>query len=373
VSQVLQLGIADGRPFRSEATPLPESRRIDLGGRSVEALVVQYVAYHDGRIAEVAFDFYAQDDAGAVWYLGEDVFNYEDGVVADFDGTWIACTDGPACMIMPADPRVGDVYRPENVYGTVFEEVTVQAVGVTVDGPRGPVGGAIIVRELHQDGALEDKTFAPGYGEFFTAGGGDREAVALAIPTDAVSTRLPAELETIASGLDEVFVAVQTEAWMRAAAALEPVTAAWQLHSAGPVPPLLAAAQEEALGALEDAVAAQNTKEAGQAACDALRAVLDIQLQYLPLATIDLARLEVWARQLQVDAAAGEHAGVLSDVVILDQIWERVKHAVAKPEPIAARLQSMRAAAQRRDLQAVAVIAQRFGGGPAGRGVSESR
>ena len=29
-------------------------------------------------------------------------------------------------MIMPADPRVGDVYRPENIPGLVFEEVTVK-------------------------------------------------------------------------------------------------------------------------------------------------------------------------------------------------------------------------------------------------------
>ena len=35
-------------------------------------------------------------------------------------------------MIMPADPQVGDVYRPENMPGFVFEEVVVTAVGVTV-------------------------------------------------------------------------------------------------------------------------------------------------------------------------------------------------------------------------------------------------
>ena len=33
-----------------------------------------------------------------------------------------------AAMIMPADPKVGDVYRPENIPGFVFEEVTVKAV-----------------------------------------------------------------------------------------------------------------------------------------------------------------------------------------------------------------------------------------------------
>jgi len=63
----------------------------------------------------VALDWYAQDDAGNVCYFGEDVFNYEDGVVADTEGTWIAGEDGPPGMIMPADSQVGQAYRPENI------------------------------------------------------------------------------------------------------------------------------------------------------------------------------------------------------------------------------------------------------------------
>ena len=49
----------------------------------------------------------------------------------------------------------------------------------------------MIITELHMDGSLEDKTFAPGYGEFYTSGGGDTEALALAVPTDAAREPLP--------------------------------------------------------------------------------------------------------------------------------------------------------------------------------------
>jgi hypothetical protein len=42
-------------------------------------------------------------------------------------------------MIMPAHPKVGDVYRSENIPGLVFEQATVRSVTATVDGPRGPV------------------------------------------------------------------------------------------------------------------------------------------------------------------------------------------------------------------------------------------
>jgi len=50
-------------------------------------------------------------------------------------------------MIMPADPQVGDVYRPENLPGFVFEEVTVMAVDQTVEGPTGPVEGALVIQD----------------------------------------------------------------------------------------------------------------------------------------------------------------------------------------------------------------------------------
>ncbi|MGH2488366.1 MAG: hypothetical protein ACRDFR_01935, partial [Candidatus Limnocylindria bacterium] len=193
---ILLVGTVDDEPFRTEVTLLPETRIIEWAGRSVEVLVSQYVAYLDGRIHEVAYDFYAEADDGSVWYFGEDVFNFADGAISNTHGTWIAGRDGPAAMIMPADPQVGDVYRPENIPGLVFEEVTVKEVAQTLDGPIGPIEDGLVVTELHMDGATEDKTFAPGYGEFFTSDGVDTEALAMAIPADAVSAPVPDELST---------------------------------------------------------------------------------------------------------------------------------------------------------------------------------
>ena len=194
------LGTVDGKAFRTEVTLLPETRVVEWGGQRVEVLVSQYAAYLDGRIHEIAYDFYAQADDGSVWYFGEDVFNFADGNIVDTHGTWIAGKDGPAAMIMPADPQVGDVYRPENIPGFVFEEVTVTDTDLTVDGPLGPVDGSLLISELHMDGNLEDKTFALGYGEFYTSGGGDVEALALAVPTDSIAEPPPSELESLHRG-----------------------------------------------------------------------------------------------------------------------------------------------------------------------------
>ena len=128
---VLMVGHVDGKPFRTEVTLLPETRIIEWQGKRIETLVSQYMAYLDGRIQEVAYDLYAQADDGSVWYFGEDVADFEDGAIVTKEGTWIVGKDGPAAMIMPADPKVGDAYRTENTPGIAFEEVTVMAVGKT--------------------------------------------------------------------------------------------------------------------------------------------------------------------------------------------------------------------------------------------------
>ena len=80
---VLLLGHVDNASLRTETTLLPGTKIIDWNGQKVETLVSQYVAYLDWGIHEVAIDFYAQADDGSVWYFGEDVFNYENGIVAD--------------------------------------------------------------------------------------------------------------------------------------------------------------------------------------------------------------------------------------------------------------------------------------------------
>ena len=231
-------GIVEGKPFHTETTLLPDTRIIEWApGQVAETLVSQYVAYLDGRIEEVALDYYAQADDGSVWYFGEDVYNYsEDGTIADTDGTWLAGKEGPPAMIMPADPQIGDVHRPENIPGLVFEEVTVKTVDATVDGPTGPVEGAIVGEELHQDGSHSGKTFAPGYGEFFSAHEGDVEAMALAVPTDALGGAVPAELDALSTGADEVFDAIQSEDWRAAAARVEPLNTTWQAYRVGTGP-----------------------------------------------------------------------------------------------------------------------------------------
>jgi hypothetical protein len=323
-------GTVDGKPFKTETTLLPDTRILEWSeGQCVKVLVSQYVAYHDRRIHEVALDLYAQADDGSAWYLGEDVFNYEDGAIADLAGTWFAGNDGPAAMIMPAAPKIGDAYRPENIAGLVFEEVTVKAVNQTVDGPHGTVHGAITVRELHDDGSFEEKVFAPGYGEFFTGSGGDVEALALAVPTDSLPGGVPRELEAISTGADRAFAAADAGRWNQASRSVSRMSDAWAAYRrSGDVPRRLEAPTSGAIHALAGAVADRDRPAARQAALGVNQAALDLELQYRPPTEVDLDRFDVWLRQVIVDAQARDHGAVLGDVATLEWIRDRVETAL---------------------------------------------
>ena len=319
------LGEVGGEPLKVETTLLPETKTVDWNGRRIECRQSQFLAYLMGRITEAAVDLYAQADDGSVWYFGEDVVDYANGVAATTAGTWRVGVDGPGAMIMPAHPKVGDVYRTENIPGVAFEQVTVKRTGETVMSPGGPIRGAMVGQELHQDeAALEPKTFAPGRGEWFSGHGHDFEANALAVPADALSGPPPAELKTLSSGADGVFAAARSKDWKAAAAIVESMTSAWNAFPASEVPKRLGAQMSDALDAVAGAVGARNRRKASQAALDAANAGLDLQLRYRPPVEIDLARFELWARQLFVDAAAKNPAAVTGDVTTLAWIRDRI-------------------------------------------------
>jgi hypothetical protein len=356
------LGHVDGKPFRSETTLLPGVERVAWDGRQVETLVSQYIAYLDGRLEEVARDRYAQADDGSVWYLGEDVMDYRDGAVALTEGTWLAGREGAPAMIMPAHPKVGDAFRLEDVTGVVFEEVRIKSVDQTVQGPRGPVGGAILAEELHADQTYDHKIYAPGYGEFRTTGGGDLEALALA-STDALPGPPPAQLQSLSTSAVGILELARIQDWEAASAALQRMGADWTaLRTAIRPPPMVAGRLDDAMGALTRAVRAHKTAATGQAAIDAGMSVLDLELGYRPATEVDAARFGLWTQQLRVDAAARDLAGVTGDVAVLEWIRDRFAHTFdpAGRADLDGRLRGLRIAADARNLPAAADHAARL-------------
>jgi hypothetical protein len=342
-------------------TLLPETRIIEWEGQRVEVLVSQYVAFLSGRLHEVAYDFYAQDDSGAVWYFGEDVFNFRDGVIVDTHGTWIASKDGPAAMIMPADPQVGQVYRPENIPGFVFEEVTVKAVDKTLQGPLGPVEGGLEIRELHLlDSARETKTFGPGYGEFLTGGAGDVEAISLAVPTDRLDGPTPAELEALAAGAERIYGAGQLGS--SAKGTIARMGDAWKTVQAGQVPDNIEPLMSASLRRLRRAVDAGEQAKASQAAIDVAQSAYDLQLRHRPATEVDFARFQLWLAQLGLDAKAGDPALVNGDFFTIDYLRDRIQHTIAEPDRVEVNtlLEELNGAVGDEDLGAAAETAQQL-------------
>jgi hypothetical protein len=61
-------GVKDGQS-QTDTVAVTDQKKVILG---ITATVVSDVATHDGNVLEKTFDYYAQDDQGNVWYLGED-------------------------------------------------------------------------------------------------------------------------------------------------------------------------------------------------------------------------------------------------------------------------------------------------------------
>ena len=97
--------------IRVERTVTAETKMV----AGVETHVLEHRTYHDGEIHEVAINYYVEAVDGTVCYFGEDVSFYENGVVANHDGTWLANgTDQLPGIIMPASPAVGMTYFQES-------------------------------------------------------------------------------------------------------------------------------------------------------------------------------------------------------------------------------------------------------------------
>ena len=352
MSQVILSGHIDGEPQQVTYSLLPETRRIMWNGKEIETVVIQYNAYLDRRIIESATDWYAQDDEGNVWYFGEDVFNYQDGEIADTHGTWLVERDGPAALIMPAHPKVGDIFRVENIPGIAFEEITVKAVDTTIDGAFGPISGVMIAEQLHMDSTYSDKAFAPGIGEYVTATPSDLEVVALALPADAIQAPVPNELKTLTAGFLAIYEAAGSEDWGKAQATLFEIKSIWNNYKLRVrVSNLLGPQMDRALvkltgDALAPAVSHKDKTGARLSATDAMLASLDLELQYRTRDEVDGERLAAYARKAIVDSEASEPGFLLTDVIALEMIEQRLAQALgSKDAEVKSLIKELRGAA----------------------------
>ena len=159
-------GTEGGVKTRVERTMMPKKHKtFTIAGQKVESLVMEDREFKDGKLAEVTLDYFAQDDEGTVYYLGEDVDEYENGKVVNHEGAWLLGKDTqtPGVMI-PAHPKVGDKFKSEDVNKEIHEDDEIVSVSETVSVPAGTYENCVKVKETLADGTTEFKFHAPGVG-----------------------------------------------------------------------------------------------------------------------------------------------------------------------------------------------------------------
>jgi hypothetical protein len=158
--------VYQGGEERVEVTVTAETREI-LG---ITAVVVTDQVFVGDELVEDTLDWYATDNAGNVWYLGEQTAEYDNGVVVTTAGSWEARVDGAQPgIIMLADPRVGDAYRQEFYSGEAEDVATVYAVGESVDVPYASYDQVLVTEDwsLLDPHVHERKWYASGVGVVF--------------------------------------------------------------------------------------------------------------------------------------------------------------------------------------------------------------
>lgn len=161
----------DGTEQRVVVEVTGQTKRIANG---IEAAVVRDTVTEGGRPVEVTDDWYAQDAAGNIWYLGEDTAEYEHGRVASRAGSFEAGVDGAQPgIIMPANPKAGMEYRQEHYAGEAEDRAAIVSVGEEqVEAPAGHYTDVVMTRDLVplEPRVEELKLYARGVGPVMAAG-----------------------------------------------------------------------------------------------------------------------------------------------------------------------------------------------------------
>ena len=170
----------DGRGDRQKVVVRVTRRTRVVDG--IRARVVRDTVTERGKLVEDTIDWYAQDRAGNVWYLGERTREYEDGRYVSDAGSWEAGVDGAqAGVAIPAGPVPGMRYRQEYRQGEAEDRAQVLSVSEQAQVPfaRFP-RRVLLTKDVNplEPRVLEYKLYARGVGPVLVlevSGGSGRE------------------------------------------------------------------------------------------------------------------------------------------------------------------------------------------------------
>ena len=144
-----------------------------LIANGITARVVRDTVYEDGKIIEDTNDWYAQDDIGNIWYLGEETAEFEDGELKTRAGSFEAGVDGALPgIIIPADPQPGMKYRQEYYEGEAEDNGEVLSTEEMADVPFGHFEDMLLTKDTItiEPDVLEYKLYGVGIGPVLVLG-----------------------------------------------------------------------------------------------------------------------------------------------------------------------------------------------------------
>ncbi|HKA60706.1 MAG TPA: hypothetical protein VKD28_18965 [Gemmatimonadales bacterium] len=159
-------GTEGGKASRVVRTNTGTTKAFTFNGQPLLALIMIDSAFANDTLVEVATDYFAQSDAGDVYYFGEDVNNYApNGTIANHEGSWLfgVNTTVPGLFIS-ATPSVGQKFRSEDVPGITREEDEIISISDTVTVGTGHYSNCVKIKEILSDGGTEYKLYASGVG-----------------------------------------------------------------------------------------------------------------------------------------------------------------------------------------------------------------
>lgn len=168
---------------------LDETREV----MGITTRVVRDRAYLNDLLVEDTRDWFAQDDDGNVWYMGEEVDDYvydDQGNLLEIrhEGVWEAGLDvsnvgliAHPGHIMRATPMPGDVYNQEYYRGEAEDMGEVVALNVSITLSNGTTYSCLQIRDFTplEPSANEYKYYAPGIGVIVEQAVGSEERVEL--------------------------------------------------------------------------------------------------------------------------------------------------------------------------------------------------
>jgi len=164
-AQLVLEGDDEGELVQAIATVLDETFVVD----SVETRVYEERESVDGELEEVSRNYFAFCvETGSVFYFGEDVDIYEDGVIVSHEGAWRAGENGAeAGIIMPGTILLGARYQQETAPGVAMDRGEIVAMGLTVETEAGTFENCIQINDtnpLDAEGGEDVKMFCKGIG-----------------------------------------------------------------------------------------------------------------------------------------------------------------------------------------------------------------